>query len=460
MTLLRDLCTALDRWSVRQGRLVVAVSGGADSTALLHALSEAAPDLELICAHVNHELRGESSERDAIAVEDHARALDVESRIVRSRPRSELIRRRGIEAAARAARYEVLQAIRTETGADWVATAHTMDDQAETVLQKLLTGSPTETLRGIMPITPDAVFRPLLGIRRSLVHSWLHDRSIAHRFDSSNDDLRFLRNRIRHLLLPELELRDDRVVPRLASIAGHVLAIESRLAPIRSRFRGKWVRDENRSTIAASDLPGEMTLRRIVLLDEINRLVPDGREISAQRLETLLEELRESARISLGEGIDASIDDGAISLQLVHRIPVPHFSRTVRCGETVHLEEIGASVNIRRIESSGRFTDTERHVQVFTLPVAASRPAFIIRNRRPGDRFQPLGMLHDKKLKDFLIDRKIPRENRDTIPLLVYDDEIAWIAGVEISHRFRVSPGRDLYEVRVDYGTSEIRENR
>lgn len=430
----------------------MAVSGGADSTALLYALSKAAPELELVCAHVNHELRGEDSERDASTVEDHARSLEVHFRMQRARPDSEMIRHRGIEAAARIARYEALRHIRAETGADWIATGHTMDDQAETVLQKLMTSSPTESLRGIIPMTPDGIVRPLLGVRRNLVHGWLHEREIPHRFDESNDDMRFLRNRVRHLLLPKLEALDDHVVPRLASIAAHLYAIEECLTPLRKTISAKWTRTAHRTMLAETDLPRDPAARRIILLDELHRLVPAGREISSKRLESLPEDLHASGRASIGEGVDARVEDGLIILELLAREPQLPFSRTIRCGERVRLPELGASMSVRRVDSAVDLTDAERHVQIFSLPAGVSTPVFVIRNRREGDRFQPLGMEHGKKLKDFLIDRKIPRGDRDMLPLLVFEDEIIWIAGVEVSDRFRVSSGRDLYEVRIDYG--------
>ncbi|MBW3672384.1 MAG: tRNA lysidine(34) synthetase TilS [Acidobacteria bacterium] len=452
MTLLRDLREVLDCRSIRRGRLVVAVSGGADSTALLYALSEAAPELELICAHINHQLRGEESERDASTVEDHARCLGVDLRVQRSSPDPELIRLSGVEAAARIARYDALRHIRAESEADWIATGHTMDDQAETVLQKLMTSSPTESLRGIIPMSPDGIVRPLLGIRRNLVHDWLHERAIPHRFDASNDDMRFLRNRVRHLLLPKLEALDDHVVPRLASIAAHLYAIEERLTPLRNTISAKWRRTAHRTMIAETDLPRDRAARRIILLDELHRLVPAGREVSSKRLETLPEDLHASGRISIGEGVDARVEDGVIILERIGEESQLPFSRTIHCGESVRLPELGASMSVRRVDSAVDLTDAERRVQVFSLPAGVSTPAFIIRNRREGDRFQPLGMEHAKKLKDFLIDRKIPRGDRDALPLLVFGNEIIWIAGVEVSDRFRVSPGRDLYEVRIDYG--------
>ncbi len=121
MTLLDDLRTTLDRFGIGHGPAVVAVSGGADSTALLYMLAEARPDLELICAHLDHGLRGEESDRDAALVANHARALEIEHRIVRAYPDKHLIRRRGLEAAAREVRYRELEAIRAEIGSGWIS---------------------------------------------------------------------------------------------------------------------------------------------------------------------------------------------------------------------------------------------------------------------------------------------------------------------------------------------------
>lgn len=457
MALPDDLRKILHQWSVDRGRLVVAVSGGADSTALLHALAEACPDLELISAHVNHELRGDESERDAITVENHGRALGIECVVVRAPLDPEMIRRQGVEAAARGARYDALHAIREQTGAEWIATGHTMDDQAETVLQKLITRTPVESLRGIIPRTSSGVIRPLLGLRRRVVHDWLHDRDIPHRFDSSNEDFRFLRNRIRHVLIPELESKDPHVVEHLAAIADHVGAIRQSLVPIIRRVSAKWDRTPRRSRLPLAQLPQNRSLRRIVLLDELRRLAPEGREISSERLASLPEELVATSRLSLGEGIDAMLDGDVLVLQAVGSDDTPEISQVIHCGETVTLTGIGASVTLRRVDGTIRYTDEDRHVQVFALPAGTTaEEPFLLRNRRRGDRFQPLGMDHPKKLKDVLIDRKVPRVERDAIPLLIFRNEIVWIAGVEVSERFRVSPGRDLYEVRIDYERSEI----
>lgn len=460
MAIVDDLARAFDRWSLHRGKLVVAVSGGADSIALLHAvLAARQPDLIVSCAHVNHELRPGDAEHDARFVEQHARETSVEFLIATARPDPELIRRRGIEAAARSARYAALHELRRAAGADWIATGHTMDDQAETVLLRLLSHSPVETLQSIRPMTPDGVIRPLLESRRSDVHGWLRSQQIEHRFDVSNDDLRFMRNRIRHLLLPNLEAADEHAVPRLASIADHVRAIQDVIEPLRDRLSQAWTRAPERSSIAESDLPRSPSLRRMTFLDELRRLVPDGREVSGERLASLAEELHASPRVSLGDGIDAIFHQGRIHLETEgESTEFPAFEWTIASGQTVTIPEIGARVTIRRVAAYDRLTDEARTFQLFSLPDGTRDPSFTIRNRRPGDRFHPLGMEGTRKLKDLLIDRGVPREDRDRLPLLVYRDEIVWVAGVELSDRFRIRPGRDPFEVRIDYGPSTTSE--
>lgn len=456
MTLVNDLTHILDEWSIREGALVIAVSGGADSVALLHMIAAARTSMKLLCAHVNQGLRGNESEEDARFVEEQAGRLGIEFRIASGRPSEEMIRQRGVEGAARIARYDALRSIRDETGAGWIATAHTADDQAETVLMRILGNAGIETLSAILPRTPDGVVRPLLRTRRVELREWLSSRGLEHRVDSTNLDARFVRNRIRLELLPALEQQDPSTVTRLAQIADHVAAIRDLVDPTLETLSRKWAREAKRSVIDPAVLPRDRDLRRLMLLEEIRRFVPAGRAISGNRLETLPDELRLAPRISLGNGLSATLQEDLIGIGPDDAIAEP-FSAEISAGQTVHLPESAARMTIRRVGGYAELTNHDRTLQVFTLPDPSDNPSFTVRNRVAGDRFQPLGFDHAKKLKDVLIDRKIPARLRDRIPLLVYADEIVWVPGVEVSERFRVEPGRDLFEVRIDYDEVNFR---
>ncbi len=214
------------------GSGVVAVSGGADSVALLHALlagrgGSAAP---LVVAHLNHQLRGAASDADEafvtalcarLAAAGAAVAWRSERAAVAARARE---RGENLESAARAMRYGWLVEVARQSGARWVATGHTADDQAETVLHRLLRGTGLRGLCGIPARRPLAdgveVIRPLLRVRRSEVHDYLRQLGTAFREDRSNADVRFTRNRIRHELLPLLaEQYNPAIVTALGRLA-------------------------------------------------------------------------------------------------------------------------------------------------------------------------------------------------------------------------------------------------
>lgn len=458
--MLAQLDTILDAWSLRNATVVVAVSGGADSVALLAALARTLPLDHLIAVHVNHHLRGEESEQDARFVARLAHRIGVSVEILPAPLTPEMVRAKGVEASARAVRYEALRrAVSARTGPGVIATAHTADDQAETVLLRLLTNASIESLAGIAPRGPDGVVRPLLGIRRATVREFAESESLEFRHDSSNDDPRFVRNRIRRDLLPELERSDPHVVERLSAIAGHVRAIRERIAPARSRLSTRWNRRGQRSEIAVGALPSDPDLCRLALLDEIGRLRPGGRNVTADRLAGLIGELREHSPISLGEGLTASLEGETLSIA-PELEPSSTFAVSIPAEGSSRIPEIGASVHLERVTELPSNLDGGTS-QVFGIPpdLDSSHLEFTVRSRLPGDRFRPLGMSGTRKLKDFLIDRRIPVSERDRLPLLVLGSQIIWVAGVEISEIFRAEPGRDLFEVRIDYDDPAAPEN-
>ena len=216
----------LDRTYLRPGtRLTVAVSGGADSVALLRALILAAPEIGLVLsvAHVHHGLRGPNADADAAFVADLAAAhnLTFHRRDVDT-PASAKANRETIEEAARNLRYHFFRELLASGQTDAIATAHTLDDQAETVLHKLLRGAWTEGLGGIHPRITEpkgAIFRPFLAVRRSEIEAWLRSLNQPWREDATNADTAFTRNRLRHQLLPALAAYNPQIHTQLASLA-------------------------------------------------------------------------------------------------------------------------------------------------------------------------------------------------------------------------------------------------
>ena len=425
----------LDANGIR-GPLLVAISGGPDSTALLIALTEIG--VPTVAAHINHHLRGNESDADEAFTRELCKRFGVPLHIADGTLDPQSIRRHGIEAAARDVRHARLNEIRTAVGATHIATAHQKNDQAETVLMRLVTGGGLAALRGIHPMRDDGIIRPLLEVTRSDIEAFLRERQISARVDRSNADPRFLRNRIRRVLAEF----DASAIDNLAAIA--------------RQAREQWVvlervlDDIDTSTSTANEtrfqsFPAEPWLRRALLLRHIRRLDPQCREVSAADLERIGDQLPSLKRISVTANVELLRRGKEWILRQRPTKPEP-FEVILQAGEEVQID--GRRIRVTRHSALGT-----RHS--FQLPKNAE-PTFTIRNRRQGDKFQPLGMSHQKKLKDFLIDRKIPVESRDRIPLLVWRGNIVCVTGVEVSEAFKVTDGGgDLYEVAIEDTSQE-----
>ena len=437
-----------------RGPLVVAVSGGPDSTALLLALVDIG--IPVIAGHVNHHLRGSESEADEDFVRKMCAEIGVQVLMADGTLDRDLVRRHGVEAAAREVRNALLQKMRSDVQASHIATAHQKNDQAETVLMRMMTGGGLAGLRGIHPLRADGVIRPLLEVSRAEIEAFLRQRGVSARVDRSNADPRFLRNRIRALLAQF----DPSVVDNLAAIARQARdqwdilerildsADSSVQTPSETRFRS---------------FPPEPWLRQALLHRHIRRLDEHSRDVSAADLERIASQLDSLKRVSITRDLELLRRGGEWILRRKSE-PVQTFELDVYAGQSIFVPEINTTIRIASVPSGsegpparwrgGSLSPLGIKGHLIELPPGAD-PAFTIRSRQNGDRFQPLGMLREKKLKDFLIDRKIPSESRDRIPLLIWSGKIVCVTGVEISEAFKVTGGGELYEVAIEETNQE-----
>lgn len=436
----------IDRYHLDPCGIVVACSGGPDSTALLLGLAELRADGYVItCAHVNHHLRGGESDGD----EDFVRALSASLKLAfhvgDGTLAGEIVRRSGVEGAAREVRAARLEAIRDAVAARLIATAHQKNDQAETVIMRMLSGSGLAGMRGIHRYRSDGVIRPLLDVTRSDIESFLASRGIEARLDRMNDDPRFLRNRVRAVL----RSLEPAIVDDIVSIAEQAQelwpAVERALDEAE---RGCVIAGEGETRFL--NWPEDPWLRQALLHRHIRRLEPASRDVSSRDLQRLAAGLQSIRRVSVTRVLEL-VRRGQ-ELVLRRRLEAtPAFELEIAPDGTVFIPEIKATISMRETANRDLATGNSSS-QLVQLPSGAP-PRFIVRNRRPGDRFQPLGMARDKKLKDFLIDRKIDAQVRDRIPLLIWNEEIVWVAGIEVSERFKVTtPAATLYEVMFQHG--------
>jgi tRNA(Ile)-lysidine synthase len=491
----------------RGDRLVVAFSGGGDSTALLWALARLAPghELRIVAAHLDHVMDDGSGERAARAA-DLAHRLGVP--LVNARRAVPMRRRRGesLEAAARRIRYQFLEEVRRACGARYVATAHHRDDQAETVLLRLRFGS---GLRGLAAIRPaaGAVVRPLLELPRTSLRLAIAAAGLTPCEDPGNADPRQPRGRMRHHVLPALARSESPCtagVEAAAERAGADLDRQADLAAGLARLAARaqqampaldrrlaaaiGIGVETAAVAPAAAAAAGADWRRLAALPEellshalavlhrragapLPASLAAAAELRRQLLARSAAPVQAAAARSLSGGAAqdpagrrnrprtlrkpacrdrrTACDCGAGwrwqaagELLVLRRTSadetVPSFTYTVEFPGELTIPEIGVTIRVSRNPAEAWMLRGAPHRAGLALPLPAPG-SMTVRNRRPGDRLWPLGAPGSRKLKEVLIDRGVARWQRDRLPLLCWAGEIAWVPGITIDHRFRLT---------------------
>ncbi|HYM59653.1 MAG TPA: tRNA lysidine(34) synthetase TilS [Thermoanaerobaculia bacterium] len=437
--------------AIGPSHLLVAVSGGIDSTALLLALAEFRDSgFTISAAHVNHQLRGAESESDEAFVRRLCNDAGIPLRVADGTLDPERVRHRGIEAAAREVRFARLQQLRAAAGADWIVTAHQQNDQAETVLMRLASGGGLGALRAIRRKRDDCILRPMLDVGRETIEAFLADRGIVAHSDRSNADLRFARNRVRHEILPSLLNVNPGAIASLAGIARDAEAlwrvVDDRLDII-ERESVTYGDDEARLDPGA--LPEDLWLRGRLILRIFWHLDPDARNVSSEDLLRLAGGLASIRRISVTKHIELAREGQVFVFRprsAAASAAEAAYELAIAPGASVWIPAFEATLTLGRAAAGAPIVTADPNRQLFQIP-RGMEPRFSVRNRRSGDRIPPLGLGGEKKLTDLLIDRKIDAVVRDRIPLLLCCDEIVWVAGVAVSERFKVTdPAGESFE--------------
>jgi len=454
-------------------RVGVAVSGGADSVALLHLLLELREKLGIVLsvAHFNHKLRGRASDADerfvAKLAAKHGLAFHLEQADIAAKAKRE---KTNLEEAARRARYAFFTRLVKEAHVDRVAVAHTADDQAETVLAHILRGTGLAGLGGIHPVA-GAVFRPLLGIRRAALRKYLRARKQSWREDASNLDTARMRARIRKKLLPLLEKQfQPAVVEHLTTLAELAredeafleALLEARMAKIVQRRAGEIriaVGDlletgakkgfnveftetkESSARMNRSTAMSKRIVRRIV--EEVKRRPG---ELGARHVEAVLDLARSGQSgkaLQLPGGIEVRREQDALVFcapgtaeEKAAGKPPPQFEYSIdpsAGSQDVRVPELGCVFRFRVIDWPSARGETKERA---ALDRDRLRLPLVLRNRRPGDRMRPLGHRNAHKLKRLLNEKRVSRWERGGWPVLTSGGVVAWARGLPVAAEF------------------------
>lgn len=433
-------------------RLVVAVSGGADSLALLHVLLRFRGELEteLKVVHVNHHLRGEAADQDARMVEARAIEWDVPFSIRDIKVR-ELEKGMGtsLENAARILRYQVLEEEALLFGADKIVLGHHADDQAETVLLHLLRGAGVDGIAGMLPVRDQKFYRPLLEVSRQEIENYCHSNHIEYCTDLSNLQPVYLRNSVRLELLPLLREKYNTSVEkslcRLAELAREDSELLWKLA---DEAYEKVVTIGEKGLLLETEALGDIptSLQRRVLIRAWQKLSGEVVSPAYERIEALRKLMLRGNTgqiVQLPSGIsgEKSYQQLILGKATGYNGKQKQFSYPLTVPGTTKIPELKITIMTELIDK----TKEERQEQgacdqnILLLDADLCRRPLVIRNRRDGDIFYPWGAPGKKKLKEFFIDCKIPRSERDCIPLICSDNEVIWVMGKRKSQSCQVT---------------------
>ncbi len=448
-------CALREAGVAPQESVVIAVSGGVDSMVLLDVLSRLRQRLALSLAvvHVHHGLRGRAADRDAAFVAAEAERRGIPAHLGRLDPTT---RRRGesVQMWARRSRYECFDRVAAEVQATRIALGHTRDDQAETVLLHLLRGTGPRGLGGIPPLR-GRIVRPLLGVSRREIEAHASARRIRYRTDISNISDKYVRNRLRHHLLPLLEkLYNPRIVESLAALASLMREDETALTAQAASLlaQGAWEANPAvRFPVALLQKTPQAVVRRIFQA-AFEGLAPEGGDLTRRHLEALSRLLRNDGRVTLPGGVEARREGATVKLAprlLPCAVETPPEERQLQPGVWTPWPPLGCRIRVRP-PAMRRQASRRPPWQEILRPSLVQAP-LRLRAWRAGDRFRPLGMSGEKKLQDFFVDAKIPRHERARIPLLLAGGRIAWVIGHRVAEDFRFEGKGPACLVEVDF---------
>ncbi|MBW1898049.1 MAG: tRNA lysidine(34) synthetase TilS [Deltaproteobacteria bacterium] len=447
--------------------VLACVSGGSDSVALLHILSILSPrfNIKIGIAHLDHSLRVKESEQDAKFVESLALKLGLPFHIKKMHVQKFAEKEKlSVEDAGRKARYNFFLNISEKKGYSRIATAHHAGDNAELILMNMLRGSGKSGLSGIPPVRRKGeknIIRPLIHLSKNEIHAFLSENGLYYVQDSTNLDTKYLRNRIRHNLIPKMKSSyNSKIVDALNRMGTIIQDEENWIEEIVDREMNGMVFRENDRSIrfsASHFIEKPLPLRRRIVRSLIRQVKGDLKKITYGHIDStlhLIESSRSEGQVHLPDEILIEVLAGQVLISKTKRIARPpktktnsqpafvfsyNVSKPDLSSETVLIREISKQIRFSCTVITGPVDFNKIESNVAWIDMDKIEFPLTIRNILPGDRFSPLGMEGTQKIKKFFINSKIEKSDRAACPILLSNDRIVWVGGFQIDNSVKVT---------------------
>ena len=439
-------------------KVIVAVSGGPDSISLLHVLYKLREklDISLYVAHINHGLRGTESDKDEEYVKKFCEILNIEFESKKV-DINEISRLRNIssESAGREVRYEFFKELMKKFSAQKVAIAHNANDQAETILMRIMRGTGMDGLIGIRPVRDNIFVRPLINTTREEIEEYCSKNNLNPRIDKTNLEAIYSRNKVRLQLIPYIQENFNKDIIQVLNRLSYTIKVDNDYLEVAAKEKFKKYCDINREKVIISKeafLEHESIITRILRL-AINNLLGSLYNFEKIHIYDIIRIQRCSTgkELNLPSDVNVINNYGDIVIYRNKKQNVkPKIAEYILLDGINVIEDVNIKVGIKLISAEERL-DFKHNKWIKYFDYDKIKGDMTLRFRRDGDRFTPLGMNGSKKLKDLFIDLKVPKEERDEIPLVCFGGNIAWIIGYRVSEIFKIDQNtKNVLEVKIE----------
>ncbi|MDY0235857.1 MAG: tRNA lysidine(34) synthetase TilS [Gudongella sp.] len=424
--------------------ILAAISGGPDSMAMLNCLVSFKKDLDfnILIAHVNHGVRGEYAKRD----QDFVKKIALEYDIPYFTIDVDMVaygKELGIssEEAGRILRYGFFREVLADYGGGKIAVAHNKNDQAETILHRIIRGTGLDGLKSMEFIRGD-IIRPLLNISRKEIEDYIEEKNIPFVIDHTNLETDYTRNKIRLELLPYIEKNfNPNIIDSLYRLTGIATGEIEIIEEITIEKYNLIVKSETKNSIIFNGIlfsqqPKAIRKRLIrKAIENITGNLHGVEEIHINDIIDLFYNSKTGKSVDISKGLIAKVSYNDLIIQLRNHISTSLESKTIQFGET-RLEKLGIMISLEliRVDQINLKDNKFKYIDFDAISGNLS-----VRTRKSGDIFSPLGLGGSKKLKDYMIDKKIPRDKRDLVAILCDNSGIIWVIGYGLSDNYKIT---------------------